>query len=119
MGYSKVDRVTKDSYTLSEIERALKNRELMYSYAESGDLDIIHLVVDADRALELANPTENQLLTMHHAWERGLSLVETGKELNVTPQAVKFNLDLLRVKLKKVLDSWELEERRKAVLYND
>ncbi|WP_257787565.1 hypothetical protein [Bacillus safensis] len=34
---SKLDRATKDHYTLAEVERTLKNRELSYSYAEQGD----------------------------------------------------------------------------------
>ncbi|MGG4039009.1 hypothetical protein [Heyndrickxia ginsengihumi] len=101
-----VDKVTKDEYTLAEIERALKNRELMYAYAEQGDMGIINVLIDADEALRLANPTDIQLQTIDLVWRQGYSLVETGKKLNVTPQAVKFNLDLLKVKLKKVLDEW-------------
>ena len=113
MTYTRLDRVTKDHYTLNEIERALKNRELMYSYAMLGDLDIIHSIVDADTALRLAKPTEIQSKTMDLVWVKGLSLVETGRLLGVTPQAVKFNLDLLRVKLKKVIDAWEVSELRR------
>lgn len=105
---SKLDRATKDHYTLAEIERALKNRELSYSYAEQGDLDIIHVLLDAEKALELANPTEIQLMTVDLVWRQGFNLVETGKMLGVTPQAVKFNLGLLKVKLQKVLDEWRI-----------
>lgn len=108
---SRVSRVTKEHYTLAEIERALKNEPLMYAYAESGDLDIIHLIVDSKRALILAQPTEVQLKTLDLVWRKGYSLVETGKILGVTPQAVKFNLDLLKVKLKKVLDDWKRLDR--------
>lgn len=114
MTYTKLDRATKEQYTLSEVERALKSKELMYSYAVSGDLDVIHLIVDADKALELSNPTEIQRKTMQLNWEQGLSLVETGRILGVTPQAVKFNIDLLRVKLKKVVDAWNKQESDKG-----
>lgn len=107
---SKVGRVsgtTKEHYTLTEIERALKNKELIYVYAEQGDLEIIHLIIDADEALKIAKPTYVQLQTAELVWKKGYSLVETGKMLGVTPQAVKFNLDLLRIKLKKVVDEWK------------
>jgi hypothetical protein len=111
MSYSKLSRVTKEHYTLAEIERALKNEPMMYAYAEAGDLEVIHLIIDANRALELAQPTEIQLQTVELVWRRGYSLVETGKALGVTPQAVKFNLDLLKVKIKKVLDEWRLMDK--------
>lgn len=110
MSKSKFEKSTKDNYTLAEIEKALKSRELMYSYAEMGDMDIIHLVIDADRALVLAEPTAIQLKTVDLVFNEGYSLVEAGKILNVTPQAVKFNLDLLRVKLQKVVDQWRVQD---------
>lgn len=111
MSFSKFTRVTKEHYTLAEIERALKSEALMYAYAEAGDLEVIHLIVDAQKALELAEPTDIQLKTVELAWKKGYSLVDTGKELGVTPQAVKFNLDLLKVKIKKILDEWRLMDR--------
>lgn len=111
MSKSKFDKATKENYTLLEIEKALKNNELMYSYAEQGDLDVVHLIIDAETALRLANPTVIQLKTVGLVYRKGYSLVEAGRELGVTPQAVKFNLDLLRVKIKKVLDQWTLLDR--------
>src|SRR5579875_2838674 len=109
--FSKVSRLTKEHYTLAEIERALKSEPLMYAYAEAGDLDIIHLIIDANTALMLAQPTEIQLKTVELVWRQGYSLVDTARELGVTPQAVKFNLDLLKVKIKKVLDEWKWLDR--------
>jgi ECF sigma factor len=109
--YSKLSRVTKEHYTLAEIERALKNEHLMYAYAEQGDLEVIHLLIDTGEALRLSNPTDIQLKTVELVWKQGYSLVETGKALGVTPQAVKFNLDLLKIKIKKVLDEWRLKDR--------
>lgn len=114
MGKSRLERATKEYYTLAEIEKALKNKELMYAYAEQGDLDVINLLIDADSALELAEPTDIQLQTVELVYRKGYSLVEAGRELGVTPQAVKFNLDLLRVKLKKVVDLWRKEEERQS-----
>lgn len=107
----KFERATKDNYTLPEIERALKNTELMYCYAEQGDLEILHLVIDAEKALQLAQPTKIQLNTVDLVYRQGYSLVETGRILGVTPQAVKFNLDLLRVKIKKIVDQWKVLDR--------
>ena len=114
---SKLDRATKEFYTLSEIERALKHEPLVRTYAEAGNLDAVHLIVDAQEALRLAQPTDIQLKTIELMWHKGLTLAEAGAELSVTPQAVKFNLDLLKVKLKKVVDTWKFEERQE--IYND
>lgn len=111
MSFSKVSRVTKEHYTLAEIERALKFEPLMYAYAEAGDLEVLHLMIDARTALELAQPTEIQLKTIEIVWRQGYSLVDTGKMLGITPQAVKFNLDLLKIKIKKVLDDWKRQDR--------
>ncbi|MGG4390520.1 hypothetical protein ABEU97_20520 [Priestia megaterium] len=110
MSFSKLSRVTKEHYTLAEIEKALKNEHLLYSYAEAGDLESIHLLIDAERALEQAQPTDIQLKTVDLVWKHGYSLVESGKLLSVTPQAVKFNLGLLKVKIQRVLDEWRLAE---------
>lgn len=107
----KFERATKDNYTLSEIERALKNTELMYCYAEQGDIDVVNLIIDAEEALKLAQPTAIQLKTVELVYRKGYSLVETGRVLGVTPQAVKFNLDLLRVKVKKIIDQWKVLDR--------
>lgn len=111
MSYSKFNRASKENYSLAEIERALKHKPHMYAYAESGDLDSIHLIVDSEIALKKAKPTEIQLRTMDLVWRQGLTLAEAGRILNVTPQAVKFNLDLLKVKLKKVVDDWKRLDR--------
>ncbi|MFL0442007.1 hypothetical protein [Bacillus subtilis] len=108
---SKLERATQDHYTLAEIERTLKNRELSYSYAEQGDLDIVHLILDSEKALELAQPTEIQRMTVDLVWRQGYNLVETGKMLGVTPQAVKFNLGLLKIKIQKVLDEWKVLDK--------
>lgn len=108
---SKLEKATKEHYTLAEIEKALKNEPLLYAYAEAGDLDVIHLLIDADNALHLAEPTDIQLKTVELIYRKGYSLVEAGRHLGVTPQAVKFNLDLLKVKVKKVLDEWKQLDR--------
>lgn len=108
---SRANKELRQHYTLSEIERALRHEPLMYSYAEAGDFDIIHLIMDARASLERAKPTEVQLKTVELVWRKGLSLVEAGRLLGVTPQAVKFNLDLLQIKIKKVLDEWTVLDR--------
>lgn len=108
------DSATKPSYTLLEIERAIKHRELLYTYATSGDMDSLNLIIDADIAVKRANPTAVQLKTIDLVWRKGYSLVESGKLLGVTPQAVKFNLDLFKVKLKRVLDIWKKADEREA-----
>lgn len=118
MSKSKLERATKESYTLPEIEKALKNEAMLYVYAEVGDFDSIHLLIDAERALMLSEPTDIQLHTVDLVYRKGNSLVEAGRQLGVTPQAVKFNLDLLKVKIKKVLNEWEILDRE-GVKNND
>lgn len=105
------DRASKDRYTLGEIERTLRNKELMYIYASHGDMDSINQIVDAEIAVDMAEPTELQRTTIDLVWRQGNSLVKTGEILGVTPQAVKFNLELFKVKLKRVLNVWAHAER--------
>lgn len=115
MSKGKLARAVSEQYTLKEVERTLRNRELLYTYAESGDLDAVDTLVDVERALALAEPTETQLLTATLYWGEGLTLKETGEILGVTPQAVRFNLNLLKVKIKKVLDKWEKRAKKEEL----
>ncbi|MGV2442247.1 hypothetical protein FO484_21320, partial [Bacillus atrophaeus ATCC 9372] len=62
-------------------------------------------------ALELAQHTEIQKMTVDLVWRQCYTLVETGKMLGVTPQAVKFNLGLLKVKIQKVMDGWKVMDK--------
>lgn len=110
MSKGKLARATKEHYKLSEIERGLRNKGLLYTYAEKGDLEAVHVIIDAERALKLAEPTAIQSITVQLHWSEGRTLAETGELLGVTPQAVRFNLGLLKVKLQKVLDRWTLRE---------
>ncbi|MGE6629648.1 hypothetical protein [Bacillus sp. NPDC077027] len=114
---SALGRATKDSYTLAEIEKALKSKQMLYAYAEQGDVESIHLLIDSERALEKAVPTDIQLRTIGLVWDKGYNLAETARMFNVTPQAVKFNLDLLSVKLKKVLDEWQMKAKEEEKHY--
>ncbi|WP_231120618.1 hypothetical protein [Bacillus safensis] len=77
-------------------------------------MDIIHIILDSDKALELAHPTDIQLKTVDLVWRKGYNLVEAGKMLGVTPQAVKFNLGLLKVKMQKVVDQWRQLDKEGA-----
>lgn len=99
-----------DHYTLKDIEKGIRGRNNLYEFAERGFLEGIDLIIDAERALDLAKPTQKQLETVYYYWGMGLTLKETGAILGVSPQAVKFNLELLKVKVKSVLDRWEQGE---------
>lgn len=116
MSYSKLQRATKDIYTLQEIERALKHRDLMYAYAEAGDLEAIDMLIDAERALQLAKPTDIQMRAVEAVWQKGYKLSEAAKFIHadkeITFQAVKFSLDLIKNKLKAVVDQWAALSRK-------
>lgn len=117
MSKGKLARNTKEHYTLKDIERGYKHRELLYSYAERGDLDAVDLIADSETALKAANPTVLQVKTIELYWMRSYTLKETGDILGVSPQAVKFNIELLKVKITKVLDRWRAREEREEVLH--
>lgn len=110
MGKGKLARATKDQYTLAEIERGVRNKELLYTYAESGDLDAVHVIIDSERAINQAGLTELQQRTLDYVWKDNKTLAETGAILGVTPQGVKFNLGLAKVKIQKILDKWAYME---------
>lgn len=101
------NRASKVRYTLGDIERTIRNKDLMYIYASHGDMDSVDRIIDAELAVNLAEPTDLQRTTLDLVWRQGNSLVKTGEILGVTPQAVKFNLELFKVKLKRVLNVWK------------
>lgn len=117
MAKGKLARSSKKYYTLKDVEIGIKRKNQLYSYAESGDFDAVHLIIDAEKALRLANPTALQIKTIQLYWVEGYTLKETGNILGVTAQAVKFNLELLKVKIKKVLDRWSAKERREEAQF--
>lgn len=112
MSKGKLERATKNSYTLKEIERGLRFRELLYSYAERGDLDSIHLLIDADNALEQARPTAIQSEAVRLVWKEDYTLAEAGALLGISAQGVRFNLQLLEIKIQRVLDKWRAQADR-------
>lgn len=103
----------KTPYTLQDIENGLRNADYFYSSAEGGNLDAIIRLADSEIALQQADPTEAQLKAVELVWKQELSLTEAGKILGITKQGVRFNLQLLSVKLKRVVDEWAERE------YND
>lgn len=110
MGKGKVERELGRSYTLKDIERGIRSRHQLYTFAEQGNMDSVNMIVDAEKALELADPTLKQLQTIYYYWGRGMTLRETGEKLGVSAQAVKFNLELLKVKIKEITDKWDRGE---------
>lgn len=102
----------KKPYTLKDIERGLRNPNYFYASARAGNLDAIHQLVDSQIALEKADPTEAQLKAVELVWVHEYSLKEAGEILGVSAEAVRFNLQLLSVKLQKVVDQWAERELR-------
>lgn len=99
-------------YTLKDIETGLRNADYFYSRAESGDLDAIIQLADSQLALEKADPTEAQLQAVELVWKREYTLKEAGDRLGISPQAVRFNLQLLSIKLTEVVNKWAGEVKK-------
>ncbi|MFG3611480.1 hypothetical protein [Rummeliibacillus stabekisii] len=97
----------REHYTLKEIENAIRNKESMYIFAEGGALDAIDRGIDAEHCLKQSNPTEVQAKCIELVWKKNMSLAQAGSILGVTPQAIQYNIDLLRKKMQKVLDKWK------------
>ena len=70
---------------------------------------LIHMM-DSEYALQCAEPTEAQMLAVELVWRQERTLTEAGEILGITPQGVRFNLQLLSIKLKKVVDEWKGRE---------
>ncbi len=100
----------KRPYTLQEIESGLRNSDYYYSSARAGNMGALIHLIDSEYALECAEPTEAQMKAVELVWRQEHSLTEAGEILGITPQGVRFNLQLLSVKLKKVVDEWEERE---------
>lgn len=94
------------SYTLKEIENAIRNTESLTDVARDGNLEAMDRMIDADRCLKMAKPTAIQMASINLVWRGHNSLAEAGRQLGVTAPAVKYNIDLLRKKMQAVLDKW-------------
>ena len=102
------------SYTLKEIESGLRNSKYYYNSAGAGNVDALIHMMDSEYALQCAEPTEAQMLAVELVWRQERTLTEAGEILGITPQGVRFNLQLLSIKLKKVVDEWkEIEGRER------
>lgn len=99
-------------YTLKEIEMGLRNEGRFYARGEEGDISAIILLADSKLALEKAEPTEAQLQAVELVWRQGHTLHEAGEKLGVSREAVRFNLQLLSVKLSEVVSKWEEREKK-------
>lgn len=98
-------------YTLKDIEMGLRNPDYFHARGYDGNLDSIHQLVDSQLALQLAEPTEAQLRAVDLVWRQEYTLQEAGDILEISPQAVRFNLQLLSIKLQKIVDKWAEKER--------
>jgi len=105
-----VKRTTKKHYTLKDIERGIRNKQHLYRKAIKGDSSAIDLIVDAEHCVDTAEPTDVQRQAVKLVWEQNYTLENAGDILGVTPQAVRFNLQLLAVKIKEILDRWKQRE---------
>lgn len=97
-------------YTLKEIENGLRNPHYYYDSAQRGNLEAMDHLADAQLALEKAEPTDKQMQAVVLVWQQEYTLQEAGAMLGVTAEAVRFNLQLLSVKLQKVVDQWAERE---------
>lgn len=97
-------------YTLREIENGLRNPHYYYASAQQGNLEALDHLADSRLALEKAEATPHQLRAVELVWHQEHTLVEAGEILGVTEGAVRFSLQLLSVKLQKVVDSWAERE---------
>lgn len=97
-------------YTLRDIENGLRNPHYYYASAQQGNLNAMDHLADSRLALEKAEPTAHQLRAMRLVWQQEHTLQEAGELIGVSGEAVRFNLQLLSVKLKKVVDQWAERE---------
>ncbi|WP_086347698.1 sigma factor-like helix-turn-helix DNA-binding protein [Candidatus Enterococcus clewellii] len=99
-------------YKLHEIIAAISNESAYRYKAEKGQYEYIDILIDAERAVKLANLTEHQkkIVTLH--WEKGLNLSQTASVLGVTVQAVLGAVNAVKKKLQRVLNKWNKKTER-------
>lgn len=99
------------SYKLADIERGVRLKRFLRSRAMNGDNNAIHTIADAELCIHQANLTETQHRSIALVWEQQRILKDAGEIMGISPQGVRFNLQLATVKIKKILNDWqELEE---------
>lgn len=98
-------------YTLQDIENGLRNPRYFYESARNGNEDAIHQLVDSRLALEKADPTVAQMKALELVWEQEYTLKEAGEALGISKEGVRFNLQLLSVKLQQVVEEWAEREK--------
>lgn len=103
------------NYTVRDIEQGLRHPDYWYAKAYDGDLTAIHHLADSQLALDKADPTLPQLKAVELVWKQGYTLQEAGDILGITPQAVRFNLQLLSIKLQKIVDHWTAENEGEPI----
>lgn len=110
-----VHRLSGKHYTLKDIERGIRHKEHLYRKAVKGDSSAIDLIADAEQCIKLSDPTYIQAQAVHLVWKQNYTLQDAGDILDVSPQAVRFNLQLLSVKMKEILDEWAHQEEMHEV----
>lgn len=114
---SKLERASEESYTIKDIRRGLGAREQLRTYAMHGDLNSIHLIVDAEHCVAQTDATARQLECMQLVWVEGYTLGEAATLLGgISASGVRYNLQLLEIKIQRVLNRWRNRELRERGL---
>lgn len=96
-----------NTYSIHDVIRALKYKDSYYTKAgTTGNFDLIHIVIDAERVLEEANLTDRQRQVIELYWIKDWTLAEVGKALGISHQAVADSVEQSKNKLQKILDVW-------------
>ena len=95
------------TYHYNDVIRALKQKDSYYHKAGmTGNFDLIHIVVDAEKVIKQAELTDRQtkIFNLYHIQD--LTLADVGARMGISHQAVADSLAQSKVKIQKILDSW-------------
>lgn len=90
----------------AQVKRLLRDYHALKARQYDGDYDAVILLVDLERAIELAGLTERQREALRKIYNEGKTQDVTAYELGITQQAVSIYLNSAARKIAAVYEAW-------------
>lgn len=90
----------------AQVKRLLRDYHALKARQYDGDYDAVVLLVDLERAIELAGLTERQREALRKVYEEGKTLEDAGYELGISFQAASKNINSAVKKIATVYEAW-------------
>ena len=90
----------------AQVKRLLRDYHALKARQYDGDYDAVILLVDLERAIELAGLTERQREALRKVYKEGKTIEDAGYELGISFQAVSIYANNAVKKIAEVYEKW-------------